>query len=176
MRESEFFADCFDPVYDENSKVLLLGSNPPPDSREAEFYYSGPHNRFWQTISAVFGEPMPTGNDNAEKIAAKKAFCYKHRIALWDVFKACDRVGASDSTIKNEEPNDIKGLLEKTNITHVFCLGQKAYDGYCELRKKLNKAIPEADLLVSSSCAARRAKSDAELIVHYKEELMKVLG
>jgi len=167
--ENTHFADCFEPVYDEHSKVLLLGSNPPPDSRKAEFYYSGPNNRFWKTIAAVFNDETP------KEILAKKEFCYRHKIALWDVFQSCDRVGASDATIENAVPNDIKGLIDKTNIKSVFCLGKKAYDGYCMYRNEIGKLIPEAVLLVSSSCAARNAKSDAELIIHYKEELSKVL-
>lgn len=167
-KEIERFADCFDPVYDEHSKVLLLGSNPPPDSRKAEFYYSGPHNRFWKTIAAVFDEAVP------QTIDEKKALCYRHKIALWDVFKACDRVGASDNTIANVEVNDIAGLIAKTNITHVFCLGKTAYDGYLKHALKTVPTIP-VECLVSSSGAARGAKTDDELAVHYKEEITKFL-
>ena len=53
------------PVYDENSRILILGSFPSVKSREAAFFYGHPQNRFWRVLAALFDEPVP--EDNAER-------------------------------------------------------------------------------------------------------------
>ena len=69
----------FDPVYDANSQVLILGTIPSPKSREYGFYYGHPQNRFWRIISDVLREPFPN------TIEDKKNLLLSHHIALWDV-------------------------------------------------------------------------------------------
>lgn len=108
------------PVYDERSKILILGSFPSPKSRETGFYYGHPQNRFWKVLSAVFNEKTP------EAIDEKKAFLHAHSIALWDVIASCDIKGAGDCTIKNALPNDFSVIFSAANITAVFTTGQKA--------------------------------------------------
>lgn len=82
------------PVYDQSSRVLLLGTMPSPKSREYGFYYSHPQNRFWRVLSALFQEPLPQGN------AAKEALVRSHHIALWDVLASCEIQGADDASIR----------------------------------------------------------------------------
>lgn len=159
----------FPPVCDGNSRVLLLGTHPSDDSLDKGFYYSGSRNRFWKTISQVFGVPEPKDKKSKEK------FCLEHNIALWDVLKACDRDGAKDATIKNPEYNDFVEFFKDKNISHVFCLGKDAYKFYCEYRDSKNRSIIEAVYLVSSSNAARKINDD-ELVILYREELKKVPG
>ena len=72
------------PLYDENSRILILGSFPSVRSREAKFFYGHPQNRFWKVTSAVFGEDVP------QTIDEKKAFLFRNHIALWDVIGSCD--------------------------------------------------------------------------------------
>lgn len=55
-----------EPIYDKNSKVLILGSIPSLKSREVGFYYSHKKNRFWQTLSKIYQEEIP--NDKSAKI------------------------------------------------------------------------------------------------------------
>lgn len=98
------------PLYDAESRVLLLGSLPSPASREAHFFYGHPRNRFWPVLAAVLGEPVP------ETIAEKQAMCRRHHIALWDTVAKCDIAGASDTSIRNAEPNDIGRLLRESKI------------------------------------------------------------
>ena len=43
----------FSPVYDERSQVLILGSFPSVKSREHNFYYGHPQNRFWKMLAAL---------------------------------------------------------------------------------------------------------------------------
>ena len=80
------------PLYDAESRVLLLGSLPSPASREAHFFYGHPRNRFWPVLAAVLGEKTP------ETIEEKREMCHKHHIALWDTIAKCDIAGASDAS------------------------------------------------------------------------------
>jgi TDG/mug DNA glycosylase family protein len=117
------------PVYDGNSRVLILGTMPSPKSREAGFYYSHPQNRFWRVVSDLLSQELPVTNEE------KTHFLLQNHIALWDVLKSCTITGADDSSIQNPVPNDIGGLLRKTGISTVFTTGSKAaslYHRFCE--------------------------------------------
>ncbi len=110
----------FPPLYDENSRILILGSIPSPKSREQGFYYGHPQNRFWKVIAAVLDERLPVTIDE------KKALLLKHGIALWDSLEECDIQGASDSSVKNPVPTDISRLLSETKITRIYTTGAAA--------------------------------------------------
>ncbi len=118
--ESERITHTFEPIFDKDSKILILGTMPSPKSREVGFYYSHPRNRFWQVLGKIFDEDVP------KTTAEKKSFVLKHKIALWDVLKECDISGASDSSIKNAVPNDIGIILENSDIRAVFTSGSAA--------------------------------------------------
>lgn len=125
----EHVSHGFPPVYDEESQILILGSFPSVKSRDAQFYYHHPQNRFWKVLSRLFGEPLP------ETVEEKKKMLWKHHVAVWDVIESCDIIGSSDSSIKNVVPADIAGLLKKTKITGIYVNGGKAdalYRKYCE--------------------------------------------
>lgn len=113
-----------EPVFDENSGILILGSFPSVKSREQRFFYGHPQNRFWRVLAAVFGEEVPDSVDE------KRAFLLRNRIAVWDVIKQCDITGSGDSTIKNVVPNDIGFILSKAEIQRIFCNGQTSYKLY----------------------------------------------
>ena len=135
----------FEPVYDENSKILILGSFPSVKSREDNFFYGHPRNRFWKLLAALFAEEVP------EDMSAKKDFLLRHGIALWDVVYSCDITGSADSTIKNVRPVDLRAVLERADIQRIFVNGstaKKYYDRY--LRDTLGR---EAFLLPSTSPA-----------------------
>ena len=108
------------PVYDANSRVLILGSFPSVKSREAQFFYGHPQNRFWRVLSAVFGEAA------GETAAEKTAFLLRHRVALWDVIGACEIEGSADSSIKNAVPTDLSAILDAGRVTRVFTNGKTA--------------------------------------------------
>ena len=117
----------FPPLYDENSRVLILGSFPSVKSREQMFFYGHPQNRFWRVTAAVFNEDTP------KTVGEKKAFLHRNRIALWDVIASCDIAGSSDGSIKNAAPNDISVILRSADIKAVFTNGRTAqgyYDRY----------------------------------------------
>lgn len=115
------------PIYNENSRILILGSIPSPKSREQGFYYAHPQNRFWKTLSAVIQKPIPISNEE------KTEFLLKNKIALWDVISECEIVGASDSSISNPVPNDINKILKASRVKAVFTTGKKAYSLYNKL-------------------------------------------
>lgn len=114
------------PIYDENSQILILGSFPSVKSREQQFFYGHPQNRFWRVISDVFEEDTPG------TIEEKKCFLLKNHIAVWDVIASCEIVGSSDSSITNVVPNDLNPILERGNIRQIFCNGAKSYELYCK--------------------------------------------
>ena len=112
------------PIYNKNSKVLILGTIPSIKSREIGFYYGNPKNRFWKTLSKVFEEEV--GESKREKIN----FLLKHNIALFDVLKSCDISSSSDNTIKNPIPNNLNKIIKNSNIKYIFTTGKKAYELY----------------------------------------------
>ena len=115
------------PLYDSESRVLLLGSIPSPKSREVGFFYGHPQNRFWRVLAAVLGEEVPVS------IEDKRAMCLRHHVALWDTIAKCDIAGASDTSIRNAEPNDIGRLLRESKITRIFATGGKSAQLYRKL-------------------------------------------
>lgn len=122
--EYETIRHTFEPVFDENSRILILGSLPSVKSRENQFYYGHPQNRFWRVLASLFGGEVP------ETIADKKVFLLSHQIALWDVIAQCDILGSSDSSIKNVTPNDLSVILDKAPIRRIYANGNKAYELY----------------------------------------------
>lgn len=124
-----YLSHPFAPVYDAASRVLILGTMPSPKSRENQFYYTHPQNRFWRVISSLLGQPMPLTNEE------RTAFLLKNHIALWDVLRSCDIHGAEDNSIRQAEVNDFSYLLSHSSIAHIFTTGKKAfylYDKYCK--------------------------------------------
>jgi hypoxanthine-DNA glycosylase len=124
MSDTAHLHHPFEPVYDQDSRILILGSFPSAKSREINFYYGHPQNRFWPLIAALTSEPVPTD------IASKRALLLKHHIALWDVIAQCTITGSSDTSIKDVQVNDFSTLLKKAPITNIFANGAKAYELY----------------------------------------------
>ena len=117
----------FPPVFDANSRVLILGTFPSERSRRDGFYYGHPQNRFWKVMAGVFNDTQP------ESIDEKKHFLLKHGLALWDVIAACEITGSSDSSIKNPVPNDIAYIAHTAPLTQVLLNGKAAYNLYRKL-------------------------------------------
>lgn len=124
MQEFKNLAHTFEPIYDESSKILILGSFPSVKSRENNFYYGHPQNRFWKVLAHVLKEHVP------ETIEEKKAMLLKHHIAIWDVIASCSIQGSSDTSIKDVVVNDFAEILSSTDIKQIFVNGTKAYELY----------------------------------------------
>ena len=138
------------PLYDENSKILILGSFPSVKSREQGFFYGHPQNRFWKVTSAVFCEDTP------RTIEEKKTFLLRNRIALWDVIGSCDIEGSSDSSIRNVSANDLSVILEHADIRQIYVNGQTAYKYY---RKYSEKVTGRSAICLPSTSPANAAWS-----------------
>ena len=143
--EYEHIVHSFEPVYDKDSEILILGTLPSVKSRENNFYYGHKQNRFWKVLATLLKEPVP------DTIEEKKAMLLAHRIALWDVIQSCDIKGSSDSSIKNVQPTDIGMILEKTNVTQIYANGNKA--GQLYKRYQFPVTGIEATVLPSTSPA-----------------------
>ena len=143
--EYEHIVHSFEPVYDKDSEILILGTLPSVKSRENNFYYGHKQNRFWKVLATLLKEPVP------ETIEEKKAMLLAHRIALWDVIQSCDIKGSSDSSIKNVQLTDIGMILEKTNMTQIYANGNKA--GQLYKRYQFPITGIEATVLPSTSPA-----------------------
>ena len=124
MAEYERVTQPFAPVYDGDSRILILGSLPSVKSREQGFYYGHARNRFWPMLAAVYREPVP------QTIPDKKALLLRHGLAVYDVIESCEICGSSDSSIRNVVPSDLKGLLQNSGIHTVIANGAKAYELY----------------------------------------------
>ena len=134
MQEYKRITHTFEPIYDENTRILILGSFPSVKSRENQFYYGHPQNRFWKVIAHVTGNKMP------ETIEEKKGMLIGNGIAIWDVIHSCSIIGSSDTSIKDVVVNDFTEILSKSKITKIYVNGTKAYELYAE-KKTGMKAI-----------------------------------
>ncbi|MBR1413640.1 MAG: DNA-deoxyinosine glycosylase [Bacilli bacterium] len=142
------------PIYDSNSKILILGSMPSVKSRQLNFYYANPQNRFWPVLERLFNTSI---ND-------KINFLLNNYIALWDVIKSCDIDGSNDASIKNVEVNDVNYILKNSNITKIFVTGKKAYELY---NKYLFKETNIEAICLPSPSSANAKYSLDDLVKEY---------
>ncbi len=147
------------PLYDKDSEILILGSFPSQKSREAQFFYGHPQNRFWHVLAAVLGCKVP------ETIEEKRQMLLCHHIALWDVIASCEIVGSSDSSIKNAVPNDISLVLKQSNVKRIFVNGKTAQKYY---NKYILPVVGISAASLPSTSPANAAFSLEKLIENWK--------
>ena len=153
------FTHTFESVFDENSRVLILGSFPSVRSREEGFYYGHPRNRFWIVLSSILNEKQP------ENVIQKQNMLLSHNIALWDVCSSCEVDGSADSSIRDVVPNDLSTLIERAEIKHIFTNGRTADDLFRRFQKN-NFRIPSTCL--PSTSPANAAWTLEKLISEWK--------
>ena len=112
------------PLFDEHSRILILGSFPSVKSREAMFFYGHPQNRFWPLMARLFDSPVP------QSVEEKRALMLAHHVALWDTIRSCTIVGSSDSSIRDVVPNDLSVILDNSAVTTIFCNGATSHQLY----------------------------------------------
>ena len=130
MQEYQNISHTFEPIFDENSKILILGSFPSVKSRENQFYYGHPKNRFWKVLAHVLNVDVPNTIDE------KKQMLLKNHVAIWDVIESCSIVESSDTSIKDVVVNDFNEILKKSQIEAIFVNGGKAYELYHKYAEK----------------------------------------
>lgn len=126
---SEHQVHPFPPLYDAQSRILILGSFPSIKSREGQFFYHHPQNRFWQVLARVLSEETP------RTIEEKSAMLHRNHIALWDVIASCEITGSADSSIRSVIPNDLSPIFQAAEIQAVFCNGGTSYTYYQKYAK-----------------------------------------
>ena len=119
------------PIYNEFSKILILGSMPSTISRENNFYYAHKTNRFWKILSILFNTNLKTNTD-------KENFLLNNNIAIFDMIEECDITGSSDSSVKNIKVNNLIPIIKNSNIKYIFCTGKLSYNLYQKYYKDLN--------------------------------------
>lgn len=147
-----------EPIYDKASKILILGTMPSVKSREQAFYYAHPQNRFWKIMAQLFECSLETKEE-------KTAFCHQNHIALYDVLESCDIHGSSDSSIKNAKPNDLREILQNSQIEMIFTTGKKAYSLY---QKYQEKQTGIAAICLASPSPANASKKLKDLVEDYQ--------
>ncbi len=150
------------PLYDKDSRILILGSFPSVKSREAGFFYGHPQNRFWKVLAGIFGDKVPA------TIPEKREFLLRNRVAVWDVIASCEITGSSDASIRNVEPNEIGVILEHAAIEKIYVNGktaEKLYNRYI-LPKTGRKAV-----VLPSTSPANAAWKLERLIETWGEEI-----
>ena len=152
----------FPPLYDKNSRILILGSFPSVKSREMLFFYGHPQNRFWKVIAGIFDEKIP------ESIEDKKELILKHHLALWDVIAECEIVGSSDASIKNVRANDLSEILENAPIEKIIVNGKTAEKLYI---KYIEPVTGMKAVVLPSTSPANAAWSLDRLITAWDTEM-----
>ena len=162
-------AHGFDPVFDERSRVLVLGSFPSVLSRENRFYYGNPQNRFWRVMAAALGEDVPA----LEDIGGKRALLLRHGVALWDVIESCDIRGSSDASIRNVVPADVARITGAVPVRAVLCNGGTAGRLY---RRWLEPVVGLPAETLPSTSPANASWSLPRLMERWREALLDALG
>ena len=114
----------FGPLFGPDSRILILGSFPSVKSREQNFFYGHPQNRFWKVMAALYGQDMP------RTIPEKKDLILSHGLALWDSIASCVITGSSDASIRDVRANDLRIILDHAPIERIYCNGRKSHEMY----------------------------------------------
>lgn len=140
----------FESVFNENSRILILGSFPSEKSREEGFFYGNPHNRFWKIIAHI------AGTKNPASINEKKHLLLDNRIALSDILQSCRIIGSSDNSISEEKPMDLSPIFKIANIERIYANGTTA----CRFFRKYYADRNITQLPSTSPANAKYALSD----------------
>ena len=154
----------FGPLFDENSRILILGSLPSVKSREVNFFYGHPQNRYWKLVASLLEEPEPA------TVEEKRALMLKHHIAMWDTIMSCDIRGSSDASIKNVTPTDLTRILGHSGVGHIFCNGKTSWNYFHKYQEKTLGMTAEVLPSTSPANAAwslERLKGEWQKILAY---------
>ena len=157
---AEYLEHPFGPLFDAESRVLILGSFPSVKSREQQFFYGHPQNRFWKVIAALCGEEPPV------TIPDKKALILSHHLALWDTIGSCTITGSSDASIRDVRPNDLRIILDHAPIERIYCNGKTSYRLY---EKHILPILDREAYCLPSTSPANAAWSLDRLIEAWRE-------
>lgn len=158
----EILTHPFPPLFDASSHTLILGSFPSVQSREQQFFYGHPRNRFWPLLALLTGEALPV------TLPEKRALILRHGLALWDCIARCSITGSADSSIRDVVPNDLRCITEHAPITRVFCNGAAALRCY---RRDLQAQTGLEAIALPSTSPANAAWSLERLAAAWRQVL-----
>lgn len=130
MNEYKQLVHTFKPIYNQDSKILILGSFPSVKSRENNFYYGHPQNRYWKVLANVLEVEVP------QTVEEKQNMLLENHIAIWDVIHSCSIIGSSDNSIKDVVVNDFSEILQNSKVETIYVNGGKAYELYHKYAEK----------------------------------------
>ena len=158
--EYQSLKHTFDPVFNTESKILILGSFPSVKSSENNFFYGRPQNRFWKVMAKVLEWEVP------KTIEEKRKMLLENHVAVWDVIASCSILGSSDTSIKDVVVNDFSKILENSKVERIYVNGGKAYELYHKYAEKVTgiKAVK-----LPSTSPANAAWSLEKLTKTWKE-------
>ena len=161
----------FKPIFDKNSKILILGSFPSVVSRELGVYYANPQNRFWRVLAQILNAPPPETTD--EKIN----FLLAHRIAIYDAAISCEIKGSSDAKMTAVAPANLEPIFSGARIAQVFANGGKAYE-ICKkyLEDEIIKATKNEVIKLPSTSPANAKFSLEKLTCEWKVVVKTLKG
>jgi hypoxanthine-DNA glycosylase len=151
----------FPPVLDENAEILILGSLPGDESLRKRQYYGHPGNDFWRLVGNAIGENLQD-MDYETRLEILK----RHRIGLWDVFKAGKREGSQDSKIREEEMNQFSILKETAPGLKLVCFNGKTSGKYEPVLKAMGyktKVLPSSSGINRRNVKKRESEWEAAL-------------
>lgn len=150
------------PIFNEASKTLILGTFPSVKSREMCFFYSHPQNRFWRVMAKICDCDLP------ESVEDKKLLILSNNFALWDVIHSCEIEGSADSSIKNVVANDISVVLNNSQVDRIFVNGKKAESLY---KKYIEKDVGIKAVYLPSTSPANASWSEDRLAEYWKSHI-----
>ena len=151
------------PLYDGESRILILGSFPSVASRETGFFYGHPRNRFWRLLAALFSENIPVTTEE------KSALLHRNHVAVWDTISSCEIRGSSDSSIKKVQVNDLSVILDHAPIKKIYCNGAKSHEYY---RKYIEEKTGREAVKLPSTSPANAACGMERLLDQWRQILI----
>lgn len=118
----------------ENTRLLMLGSFPPPRVRwSMEFYYPNIQNDMWRIMGVIFYKDKDYFLETKKSFSLEKArtFCEEKGIAIGDTAVEVVRLkaNASDKFLEVAKPFDPIEVLSQIPLCEAIVLtGQKAMD------------------------------------------------
>lgn len=159
--KKEYRIASFEPLIEENSAILILGTMPSVKSLEGQEYYGNRQNAFWPILFGIFGEEVTTDYEQ------KKQLLVRHKIALWDVLQSCEREGSLDSKIKGEVPNDIVGLIKAYPALRTIVFSSQKAAQY--FKKYIGSIEGVTFVTMPSPSGANARMSLQDKLIHWKK-------
>lgn len=127
------------PFLPEGSRLLMLGSFPPPRRRwSMDFFYPNRTNMMWEIFGEVFfgdSQRLVDAEHKSFRLDDIVKLLNSRGIAIYDTACAVRRLSgnASDKDLEIVEKTDVAALLRQLPLCHdIVCTGQKSFSVFTE--------------------------------------------